>query len=163
MSHDTAPAPVLLRRLALARAVLALIEQADDRDALLAILNADAEAQQAGGLTADQVDTQNAILEAKPFSPAAAADNLSKVIAANHGNGSMVSVATAASIDLARTIKWIDREVSPITAKSDPRDVMQRIGNIKQLVSGVACLLEPASARTPYRHGPADQTWIAAE
>lgn len=163
MSSEPTPNPVLLRRLALARAVLALIDMADDRDALLAILNADQEAQEAGGLTAEQVADQNAILEAKPFSPAEAAQGISRIIAANHGGGSMVSVATAASIDLARTIKWIDREVSQITASSDKRDMLSRIGNIKQLVSGVACLLEPASARTPYRHGPSDQTWIAAE
>lgn len=163
MSSEPIPNPVLLRRLALARAVLALIAKADDQDAVLAIINAHREAGPAGGMTPDQVESQNAILAAGPFNAAAAADNLSKIIATNHGNGSMVSVATAASIDLARTIKWIDREVSQITAKSDLRDVMSRIGNIKQLVSGVACLLEPASARTPYRHGPADQTWIAAE
>lgn len=167
MSSEPTPNPVLLRRLALARAVLALIDMADDRDALLAILNADQEAQQAGGLTQEQVAEQNAILEAKPFSPAEAAQGISRIIAANHGGGSMVSVAVAASIDLGRTIKWIDSEVSQIiierSGDSEPRNLTQRLGNIRTLVSGVSCLLEPASARTPYRHGPADHTWIAAE
>lgn len=163
MPHPTVPKSVVLRRLALARAVLSLIDMADDKDALLAILNGDYEAVDAGGLTPDQLKAQNDILEAKPFSPAIAADNLSKIIAQNHGGGSMVSVATAASIDLARTIRWIDREVSQIRQDSDPRDILQRVGNIRQIVGGVAALLDPASSLAARSHGSTDQTWIAAE
>lgn len=96
---------VFLRRLALSRAAFALLAGADEQEPVLKVMNAEPGCRAAGGLTSEQEAGLLSAVNNAPYSAQAAADVISDIIVANHGEGAL----TAADIDLIATLRRIER------------------------------------------------------
>lgn len=129
-----------LRNLATARAILSLLATSDDPEGVAAILAGDREAEDAGGITPEQRARYIDVTDGADC-PLAAADQLTTIIWANHGTGSLP--ITAGNIDLVRSLRLIDQEIKQCRADASARELAFAINKIAYLVSGPVALLAP--------------------
>jgi hypothetical protein len=146
--------PAFLRRLALVRAVYALLATADDEGAVVAVMTAYPDAKQGGGMTDAQIERINQIGESQS-GMLEMADAFSGIIRANHRSAGPEIVDEAANIDLLRALRLVERETVLPPSPPSVADLVERLDRIRRIVSGPVRLLsddlddtqvEPASS-----------------
>jgi len=160
--------PSHLRHLAATRAILSLLAGTDDGGkAVSSVLAGDEDSAELAGVTLPQrlrfidvVDGDESAL--------AAADEITNIICANHGDDPLAGVA--ANMDLIRLLRLIlattdvdyrllSRNLRVATSQEKATaDALIRLGNIRRLVEGVVDLLGPIDA-----DADAEDARVAAE
>lgn len=159
--------PDHLRHLATAKAIVSLLAQSDNAEAVGSILCADAEAEALAGVAEAQRLRLIDVMDSDE--PAATANEIATIIRANHGDSAVP--ACAADIDLIRTLRLIEMEAgsidhSPLSV--DPRkmdishphtvaarEALHSLAKIRVMAQLVTTLLMPPE--------PVDVAWEAAE
>jgi hypothetical protein len=156
-----------LRHLATAKAIVSLLAQSDNAEAVGSILCADDEAGRLAGVTEAQRLRLIDVMDGDD--PVETANEIGNIIRANHGD--TIVPAAAANLDLLRTLSMIEMEAASIDYSPlsvDPRkmdithphtvaarEALHSLAKIRVMAQFVTTLLMPPE--------PVDAAWEAAE
>lgn len=149
----TQSTPAHLRKLAEARAVLALLAGSDDGgEAVSSVLAGDEDVGELAGVTLDQRLRYIDVVDGED-SALAAADEITNIICANHGDHPLAGIA--ANLDLVRLLRLIlqtadvdyrllDQDLRAASPQEKATaNALVRLGSIRHMVEGVVDLLAP--------------------